>query len=316
VLGDAVFQGEKLLQPCFFGFPVQFDVFPALGKSHRRQKGDDDNLDEGVAFLPVDPRVFNVVKKIDNGWYGLGTHQRLQSPLYRLFLSLLYSFFNALALAMQARTLDYSGKTNVGLTLKGNSAGRSVQLSGTGSLFTVNSGLTLTLESLTLRGRENTYANGNTHSLVRVNGGSMEMRQDSLITENYTTSSSSYISGGGVYVGSGAFTMQDNASVSNNRASGGGGLPIGSYGGGVYISDGTFTKKGGTIYGDTDTTHTAGSTENTSTNGNGHAVYGGGKKRNSTADTAVNLYAKYTSGAWTYNDDSAGGVGDTSANWE
>lgn len=106
--------------------------------------------------------------------------------------------------------------------------------------------------------------------------------------------------------------MQDSASISGNMASifGGGGVQV--------STNGTFTKKGGTIYGDTDTTHTTGSTENTAANGYGHAVYlyDGDKKRNSTADTAVNLYAKYTDGAWTYNDTSADGVGDTTANWE
>jgi hypothetical protein len=106
--------------------------------------------------------------------------------------------------------------------------------------------------------------------------------------------------------------MQDTSQVSGNTtgSSGGGG-------GGVYVSSGTFTKKGGTIYGDTNTTHTAGSTENTTARGNGHAVYldNSGKKRNSTAGIGVDLYAKYAS-SWTYTDTSPGGVGDTSDNWE
>ncbi|MDR2048428.1 MAG: hypothetical protein LBP69_03160, partial [Treponema sp.] len=76
-----------------------------------------------------------------------------------------------------------------------------------------------------------------------------------------------------------------------------------------------FTKKGGTIYGDTDNTHTPGSTENTATGGDGHAVQAeGGKKRNATAGPEIKLYAKYEGGAWTYND--AGGVGDTTDKWE
>ncbi|MDR1108149.1 MAG: hypothetical protein LBL19_03850, partial [Spirochaetaceae bacterium] len=48
-----------------------------------------------------------------------------------------------------------------------------------------------------------------------------------------------------------------------------------SGGGGVFVyNGGTFNKTGGVIYGDTDGTHTAGSTENTATSGNtyGHAV--------------------------------------------
>ncbi|MDR2021538.1 MAG: hypothetical protein LBQ14_12315 [Treponema sp.] len=264
--------------------------------------------------------------------------------------------------AMPARTLGYSGKTNVSITIKGNGSGRIVQLSGTGSLFTVSSNVTLAVENITLRGQGNTSETGNTDSLVAVNG-TLEMRRDSLITRNYRTSDN----GGGVYVYSGgSFTMQDNASVSNNTAlyygggvyvqggsftmednasvsgntvsfssSGGGGVYFGSsgtftmqdnalvsgntarYGGGVYVMNGTFLKKGGAIYGDTDTTYTEGSTENTATSGNGHAVYLHlGKKRNSTAGTTVNLYAQYSDGAWTYEESSAGGVGDTTANWE
>jgi hypothetical protein len=65
--------------------------------------------------------------------------------------------------------------------------------------------------------------------------------------------------------------------------------------GGVFnYNSGAFTKTSGIIYGDTDRTHTAGSTENTADSGNGHAVcsmvsYEVDKKRNSTAGTDVNL---------------------------
>ncbi|GHV17125.1 hypothetical protein FACS189493_4190 [Spirochaetia bacterium] len=87
-------------------------------------------------------------------------------------------------------------------------------------------------------------------------------------------------------------------------------------GGGVSVNDNaTFTKKGGTIYGDTDTTHTPGSTENTALNG--HAVQlNGGKRRNADAGPDIKLYAKHDGSVWTYNDTSSGGVGDTTANWE
>jgi hypothetical protein len=65
----------------------------------------------------------------------------------------------------------------------------------------------------------------------------------------------------------------------------------------VHIwSSSTFTKTGGVIYGDTNTTHTAGSMENTAASGNGHAVNvivnsstDTCKIRNSTAGTGVNL---------------------------
>jgi hypothetical protein len=95
-------------------------------------------------------------------------------------------------------------------------------------------------------------------------------------------------SGGGVENFYAEFTMEDGV-ISGNTASGGDG-------GGVFNSGGSFTKTGGTIYGDTDTTHTPDSTENTATSGNGHAVFSYvtdleeiTKKRNSTAGPEVNL---------------------------
>jgi hypothetical protein len=51
VFGNTVFQGEKAFQPGFFCFSVQFDVFPAFGGGHHRQKGDDDTFDKGTAFF-------------------------------------------------------------------------------------------------------------------------------------------------------------------------------------------------------------------------------------------------------------------------
>jgi hypothetical protein len=97
-----------------------------------------------------------------------------------------------------------------------------------------------------------------------------------------------------VYNNYGTFTMEG-GEISGNTASSSYGY---SYGGGVFnsygvYSYGVFTKTSGVIYGDTDTTHTAGSKENTATSGNGHAVFSEVddviKKRNSTAGTDVNL---------------------------
>jgi hypothetical protein len=106
--------------------------------------------------------------------------------------------------------------------------------------------------------------------------------------------------GGGVHVtGSGTFTMSG-GEISGNTASSSSSIFYG--GGGVYIgSSGIFAKtaSGGVIYGDTNTTHTAGSTENTARNGNGHAVYvasSPSKKRNTTAGSDVVLDST-TSGA-------------------
>jgi hypothetical protein len=89
----------------------------------------------------------------------------------------------------------------------------------------------------------------------------------------------------------------------NTAADGGGGVE-------VWNETATFTQKGGTIYGDTDTTHTPGSAENTAAEG-GHAVQlNDGLVRNTTAGVEVKLYAKRVSNSWTYNGSSSGGVGD------
>jgi hypothetical protein len=87
-------------------------------------------------------------------------------------------------------------------------------------------------------------------------------------------------------------------------------------GGGVYVGGtGTFTKTGGIIYGDTDTTHTAGNDENTAASGNGHAVYvydaSIPKIRNATAGAGVNLDSavdRSILGGW--EDFSSGGISD------
>jgi hypothetical protein len=86
-------------------------------------------------------------------------------------------------------------------------------------------------------------------------------------------------------------------------------------GGGVSKRDSTnttFTKPGGTIYGDTDVSHNPGDIENTAGgSNNGHAIHlngTGAKKRNTTADAGVDLYAKYNGSSWEYNG--------TDANWD
>ncbi|MDR1178426.1 MAG: hypothetical protein LBK64_06330, partial [Spirochaetaceae bacterium] len=74
--------------------------------------------------------------------------------------------------------------------------------------------------------------------------------------------------GGGVII-AGTFTMSGGI-ISGNTVTG-----LGLGGGVAAAGDASFTKNGGIIYGDTDATHTPGSTENTATSaasGSGHAV--------------------------------------------
>jgi hypothetical protein len=162
------------------------------------------------------------------------------------------------------KTLFYSGKT-VGIILTGGTSERTVNLSTTGSLFSVESGVTLTLDNnITLQGRSD-----NTVSLVQVNsGGALVMNTGSKVSGNTNTPSygdsprgggiyntgnftmnggeisgntAQYVTygadGGGIY-NTGNFTMND-GKISNNTA---------VYGGGVYIG-GTFTMNGGEISG-------------------------------------------------------------------
>jgi hypothetical protein len=133
------------------------------------------------------------------------------------------------------KTLSYGGKT-VSVTLEGDASERTILLSENGSLFTVESGVTLTLgNNVTLRG----WA-GNTASLVRVNnGGTLAMNTGSKISGN-----TSFGSGGGVLVYDGTFTM-NGGEISGNAASGSSRV----YGGGVCIASGTFTMSGGKISG-------------------------------------------------------------------
>jgi hypothetical protein len=125
------------------------------------------------------------------------------------------------------------------------------------------------------------------------------------ISENSTDGSAVYSYGGGVYVKNGTFTMSG-GTISENAALS---YPD-SCGGGVYIKNGIFTMSGGTISenstsGYTDLfgygggvyvysgsfSKTGGIIDNTNTARYGKAAYVriGGKKRNSTAGTGVNL---------------------------
>ena len=74
---------------------------------------------------------------------------------------------------------------------------------------------------------------------VYVNGGTFEMHNSASVTGNKATNGT--LNGGGVYVnGSGTFAMNNSASVSGNTA---------NQGGGVYVESGTFNMNDGTITG-------------------------------------------------------------------
>jgi uncharacterized repeat protein (TIGR02543 family) len=237
--------------------------------------------------------------------------------------------------SVSPQTLSYSGKA-INIILKGDSAERTVSLNSNGSLFTVESGVTLTLDNnITLRGQSR-----NTDSLVQVrNGGTLEMNSGAKLINN---SNYSFSFGGGVYVSNGGtFTMNGGIISGNSASSDGGGAYVNETfamnggtisdnpadrngggvcvisssaaftmhagtisgntarygGGGVYVDDGRFTKSVGIIYG----SNASDGLKNTA--GNGHAAYvssrsnSGLKKRNSTAGEGVPLDSEVSGSA-------------------
>jgi hypothetical protein len=131
------------------------------------------------------------------------------------------------------QNLSYSGKSDITIIMNGSGTMRTINLSGNGSLFTIDTGVTLILDNnIILNGRSN-----NNRSLVYINnGGMLVMNAGVKITGNSSTS----YDGGGVFIYrySNPFTM-NGGEISGNTA--------GGSGGGVYISNGIFTMNGGKI---------------------------------------------------------------------
>jgi hypothetical protein len=213
-------------------------------------------------------------------------------------------------------TVAFYDLTGVTLTLKGDTAERVIQLSGQGSLFRVNNGVTLILDqNITLRGHSDNNA-----PLVYVEYGTLEMKAGAKIIGNTISSYGSGVfvsngtftmdggeisgntGGGGVYVSNGTFTMND-GDVSGNTAF--------SYGGGVSVVDyGTFTMNGGEISGNTVSSY--------SSSGGGVYVSNGtftmndGDISGNTASSSY--YYSYGGGVYVYNGTFTMNDGDISGN--
>jgi len=167
-------------------------------------------------------------------------------------------------------TLSYSGKSNITVAIRGIGANRNVYLSSNGSMFTVNSGVTLVLDNITLRGRS-----ANTASLVMVNsGGTLRMNSGSAVTGN-TRSGSSTSYGSGVYVAGGTF-MMNGGTVSGNTATASSSASSSAYGVGVYVGGGTFTMNGGTVSGNTATASSSATSASFGSVSVSASAYGGG----------------------------------------
>jgi len=163
-------------------------------------------------------------------------------------------------------TFSYSGKDNITITIRGINSTRVITLNTTGSMFTVESGVTLILDgNLELQGRSD-----NVVPLICVNsGGNLVLDVGTKITGNATYGYTSTSLGSGVYVSGGTLTINGGEISSNYSWWGGGGVSISdgtvtmnngilsnnkaSSGGGVSLVKGTFTMNGGEIsdnYGD------------------------------------------------------------------
>jgi len=180
--------------------------------------------------------------------------------------------------------LSYTGKSSIVIIMNGIEAVRTITLSAAGSLFTIDSNVTLILDNnITLNGRS-----GNTAALITINqGGTMVMNTGSKITGNSNATASG--NGGGVYV-AGTFTM-NGGEISGNTIS-----PNGRFGGGVYVL-GTFTMNGGKISGN--------SINNSSsyTGGGGVCVFDGtfymnGGEISANSVSASSNYAAYGGGVY------------------
>ena len=116
--------------------------------------------------------------------------------------------------------LSYGGR-NVTITLKGIGANgaKTVSLLSKGSMFYVDSGVTLILDNITLNGFDQ-----NTDPLISIgSGGTLTMEKGSVIKDNIREEGF----GGGVWMDKdGNLTMNGNAEISGNTAAGAGGVCI------------------------------------------------------------------------------------------
>jgi len=168
------------------------------------------------------------------------------------------------------QTLSFSGRSNINITLIGIGAKRTFSLSANGSMFTIESSITLILDNnLELHGR-----NGNSSFLIQVNsGGKFIINNGIKITGNnggvdVANNGSFTMNGGeisenngkGVNINNGIFTMNSGI-IKNNTSSGTSNGPV--TGGGVCLTGGTFTMNGGEI-------------SNNTISGNSGSISGGG----------------------------------------
>jgi uncharacterized repeat protein (TIGR02543 family) len=195
------------------------------------------------------------------------------------------------------------------VTLQG---GATISHLGDGSLLIIDDGQTVILKDLELKRGQVYIRKGGTFIMeggtISGNDGSGVVDSGTFIMEGGTVSGNS---GSGVFVrGGGTFTMNEGRISGNSTgvsvSSGiftmtGGAIWGNTSGGGVYVEgNAIFSKTGGLINGyDGDSEN-----GNVATSGSGHAVYAGGRWKNTSAVLDMDLYYNgitgVSSGAWDY----------------
>jgi len=135
---------------------------------------------------------------------------------------------------------------NITLTSHGNGEA-TVQLDNNGYLFSVEPGVTLTLEgNITFKGRENV---NNDSALIQVNGGTLYLKNNVTISGNTNRGVDDDGKGGGVSVMNNGYFYMSGGTISGNKTDSYlENVACFGYGGGVYVADGgTFIMSGGTI---------------------------------------------------------------------
>jgi len=192
--------------------------------------------------------------------------------------------------AIAPHIFSYGGST-ITLFIKGRGNDRVITPSTNGSLFTINNGVTLILENITLAGMS-----GNNDALVHINsGGSLQLNQGAKITRNsgdgivnyggvltmtggeisgnlvgvhndvfYTTIDGLYTTINGVFTMSGGKVAGNtgNGIANNGTFIFNNGEISDNDGGGVFNLGGTFTMKGGKIAGNSSSSFDGGGVHN------------------------------------------------------
>ncbi|MDR1429463.1 MAG: bacterial Ig-like domain-containing protein [Spirochaetaceae bacterium] len=258
--------------------------------------------------------------------------------------------------AATAYTANIPTDSGTKVILRGLDSERTIQLTGTGPLFSLFQGGELVLDkNITLKG-----VSGNDTGLIFIYwGGTLTMNEGSKITENTNTTSggkgggvsipwqgkiilnggeisgNSAESGGGVYLYDGTFTV-NSGTITNNSATDGDGGGVYFTGAGEFtltggeISDNSATGNGGGVYVDQNSSDKApvtfsktggtiigtGGPDANTVDGDGAAVYLGSAKKR---DATADLNVKLyaaVNASGVWTYDGGGTIGDTSANWE